>query len=48
MKHNKFSTNFDIILIIFNIFHRILDRESDSKISINQVVTDGTVICRRF
>jgi len=52
MKHNKFSTIYDIIVmnfvLIFNIFHWILDRESDSKISLKKVVTDGTVICRSF
>jgi hypothetical protein len=48
----KFSANFDVILlnflILLNIFHRILDRESDGKLSLNKVITDIAEICRKI
>jgi hypothetical protein len=52
MKHKMFSASFDIIvfnlLIIVNIFHRILGRESDVKMSLKKVITDVTEICRNI
>lgn len=50
MKHKTFSTSFVItvfnLLIIVNIFHRTLDRESDVKISLKKVISDVNEICR--